>query len=415
MKNKTMKRTVITKYLPTLRNLAALAGSLRLLKNGRLAFFILHSSFFISIRSSFFVRLAAAFFILHSSFLITSCGLIYDDDCACDADTTAVAAETDAHISVSFLYDMNMEWADAFDHYVQDITLAVFDSDGLCVYTRTQPAAELDDRTMDISDITRGQGYTFICWATGEVVTAGCYLLPDPTVGVTTLDEMDVALSALSSLSSSDDLTLLFHDMEEDCDLTDLDEDNCWTLEMDLTRNTNVVRIVLQNLSGEDLSEDDFTMTVTDNNGHLAYDNSRTDEDITLTYMPWSIYSGTAGVDTDDDSGDSGDSSAARASTRTTTQVTAVIAEFTVNRLFADSEARLTVCNADDGSTVLSIPLVDYALLIKGNYNSSLSDQEYLDRQSEYNFTFFIDDSGNWYGAYIYINSWRVVLIDTDL
>ena len=199
MKNKTMKRTVITKYLPTLRNLAALAGSLRLLKNGRLAFFILHSSFFISIRSSFFVRLAAAFFILHSSFLITSCGLIYDDDCACDADTTAVAGETDAHIYVSFLYDMNMEWADAFDHYVQDITLAVFDSDGLCVYTRTQPAAELDDRTMDISDITRGQGYTFICWATGEEVTAGCYLMPDPTVGVTTLDEMDVSLSILHS------------------------------------------------------------------------------------------------------------------------------------------------------------------------------------------------------------------------
>ena len=396
MKNKTMKRTVITKYLPTLRNLAVSARSMH--RHHPHGFFTLHSSFFI--------RLAAAFFILHSSFFIYSCDLIYDDDCSCDTGTTDVAAEEDAHYYVALRYTMNMEWADAFEHYVQDITLAVFDSTGLCIYTQTAAAADLDDQTMDISDITPGQHYTFLCWATGEEVTAGCYLLPEPTAGVTTLDEMDVSLSALSSLSSSDDLTLLFHDMEEDCDLTALDEDGCWTVEMDLTRNTNVLRIVLQNLSGEDLSEEDFSLTITDNNGHLAYDNSRTDEDLTLTYQPWSIYSGTAGVETD---------SVAEASTRTTTQVSAVIAELTVNRLFADSDARLSVYNNDTGETILSIPFIDYALLIKGNYNSSLDDQEYLDRQSEYNFTFFLDDSGNWYSAYIYINSWRVVLIDTDL
>ena len=356
-----------------------------------------------SIRSTI---LRAQLVLLSSLFFVTSCDLIYDDDCTCDNGTADVAAEEDAHYYVALRYTMNMEWADAFEHYVQDITLAAFDSTGLCIYTQTAAAADLTDQTMDISDITPGQGYTFLCWATGEEVTAGCYILPAPTAGVTTLDEMDVSLSALSSLSSSDDLTLLFHDMEEDCDLTALDEDGCWTLEMDLTRNTNVLRIVLQNLSGEDLSEEDFTLTVTDNNGHLACDNSRTDEDLTLTYQPWSIYSGTAGVETD---------SVAEAATRTTTQVSAVIAELTVNRLFADSDARLSVYNNDTGETILSIPFIDYALLIKGNYNSNLDDQEYLDRQSEYNFTFFLDDSGNWYSAYIYINSWRVVLIDTEL
>ena len=357
------------------------------------------------------------------SSLFSSCDLIYDDDCVCNNDSTEAAAQVDAHYYVALRYTMNMEWADAFEHYLDTLRLAAFDSTGLCIYTQTAAAADLTDQTMDISDITPGEGYTFLCWATGEVVTPDCYLLPDPLVGVTTLDEMDVQLFTLhSSLFTSYDLTLLFHDMEEDCDLTALDEDDCWTLEMDLTRNTNIIRIVLQNLSGEDLSEDDFSMTITDNNGHLNYDNSRMDEDLTLTYQPWSIYSGTAGVDTEDEettdeeeeyTGEESDKD--DAPTRSTTQVSAVIAELTVNRLFADSEARLTVYNNDSGETILSIPLVDYALLIKGNYNSSLTDQEYLDRQSEYNFTFFIDQSGNWYSAYIYINSWRVVLIDTDL
>lgn len=346
-----------------------------------------------------------AFFIL-PSFFFTSCGLIYDDDCACEMTADTVVAEPEAHYYVSLRYDMNMEWADAFEHYVYSITLAAFDDAGLCIYTQSCLADSLADQTMDISDITPGT-YTLIAWATGEEVTADSYDLPVPVVGVTTIDEMDVTVSRSETLTIDDDLTLLFHAIAYDCDLQTLDDEGCCTVELDLTRNTNIVRIVLQNLSGEDLSSDDFTMTITDNNGHLLYDNSRTDEDITLTYHPWSIYSGTAGVETS--------AVAADTDTRTTTQVSAIVAEFTTNRLFSDSDARLNVYNADDGSTVLSIPVVDYALLVKGNYNSSLDNQEYLDRQSEYNFTFFLDDSGNWYGAYIYINSWRVVLMDTDL
>ena len=53
-------------------------------------------------------------------------------------------------------------------------------------------------------------------------------------------------------------------------------------------------------------------------------------------------------------------------------------------------------------------------LLVKGNYNKGMTDQEYLDRQHEYNFVFFIDDNHNWLAAQIYINSWRVVLNNTE-
>lgn len=64
---------------------------------------------------------------------------------------------------------------------------------------------------------------------------------------------------------------------------------------------------------------------------------------------------------------------------------------------------------------MFNIPLVDYALLVKGNYNKDMTDQDYLDRQDEYSFVFFVDDSMNWLSASIFVNSWRVVLQNVDM
>ncbi len=48
--------------------------------------------------------------------------------------------------------------------------------------------------------------------------------------------------------------------------------------------------------------------------------------------------------------------------------------------------------------------------MVKGEYNKSMSDQDYLDRQDDYTMTFFIDSENRWYThAGIYINSWYVV------
>ena len=68
----------------------------------------------------------------------------------------------------------------------------------------------------------------------------------------------------------------------------------------------------------------------------------------------------------------------------------------------------------DKGEKVLSIPLIDYALLVKGHYNRNMDNQEYLDRQDEYNMTFFLDE-GEWMSSVILINSWRVVINEEDI
>jgi hypothetical protein len=77
--------------------------------------------------------------------------------------------------------------------------------------------------------------------------------------------------------------------------------------------------------------------------------------------------------------------------------------------MIAGSSPILTIWNVEEQKRVLSIPIADYALLVKGHYNKDMADQEYLDRQDEYNMTFFLDEDGNWLSSSIIVNSWRVV------
>ena len=44
-----------------------------------------------------------------------------------------------------------------------------------------------------------------------------------------------------------------------------------------------------------------------------------------------------------------------------------------------------------------------------------MSDQEYLDRQDEYNMTFFLNENNEWISSSININGWTIVLNDSDM
>jgi hypothetical protein len=44
-----------------------------------------------------------------------------------------------------------------------------------------------------------------------------------------------------------------------------------------------------------------------------------------------------------------------------------------------------------------------------------MTDQEYLDRQDDFTFTFFLDSDMRWLDASIIINSWTVVVREKEL
>ena len=169
-------------------------------------------------------------------------------------------------------------------------------------------------------------------------------------------------------------------------------------------KNTNNVRVVLQHLSGEAVDKDKFVFTITDTNGSMDWNNTLLPDE-PVTFYAWHTDAGEAGMDTQPEE--------TQAVSRAT--FSAAIAELTVPRLVKGQETRLTVTNKETGKPVFSIPLIDYALLVKGFYNRDMDDQEYLDRQDVYDMVFFLDEGDRWLNAYIYINSWKVMLQNSEL
>lgn len=327
--------------------------------------------------------------------IVTSCNLMHDDYASCVKE-----------LRVEFAYDMNMEFADAFKSQVSTVTLCAYDSDGKLALKKSETVEAIENRGGYMTlEIEPGK-YRLQVWAEGPQRYADSYDFSTQATAENGIDALDSRIRR-SSRSLDHDLTPLFHGFT-DADLT-LPGYGIRTAMVRLTKDTNIVRTVIQNASGKRLNANDFSFFIDDDNSWLAYDNSPLKED-SITYRPWSQYDGTIG-------NDNNQTPSPLTTTRFDgdTQVSAVVAETTVNRLFVSKHPRLRVVNNTNGKTVFSIPLIDYALLVKGKYNAKMSDQEYLDRQDEYNFVFFVDDNLNWLSASIIVNSWRIVIQNTDL
>lgn len=218
--------------------------------------------------------------------------------------------------------------------------------------------------------------------------------MADVEIGKTTKEELQVALKTTAEAVVENDLKPLYHGAMT---LDYTSEPGTFTETMSLVKDTNVFRVVLQQMA-DVLVADKFRYEITADNGLLDWNNDVLANE-TITYKPWSVTSGVADVAPDYGT------NATRAD-----QVSVVVAEFTTSRLIDGQSPILTIYNIEENERVLSIPVADYALLVKGNYNAHMSNQEYLDRQDEYNMTFFLDEDGRWLSASIIVNSWRVVL-----
>lgn len=328
----------------------------------------------------------------------TSCdGVIYDDsDCE------------SSYNMVRFTYDHNMKFADAFDAEVSRVSLMAFNATtGRLVQRIDMPSDMLTDDNELPLDIEPGQ-YDILVWG-GEYdshfdITAG-------ENGTSAAEEFHCYLHRDEALRVTEELPRLFHGMVRvDLPFASKKDPNRFTV--NLKKNTNTIRVVLQHLSGQPVVADDFEFTVTDANGWLNHDNSLREDDL-LTYHPWYTHSGSVDINTDPSDAPGSRYDGPRPASRAS--LSASLVEFTTSRLHTQNKPTLTVRRKSDGTTVFSIPVNDYALLVKGFGNSSMSDQEYLDRQDEYNMTFFLDERGHWLSSMIIINNWRIVRHETNL
>ena len=309
--------------------------------------------------------------------------------------------DQDCALYVRFKYDMNMNFADAFQNAVNSVTLYAF-KDGVLAYQRTEEGELLKQNgyRMRIDEIPYREKhkYDYITWA-GEPNNES-FTIPVLTVGKSTKEDLFCQLNRAGNGVVSDDLEDLFHGMTNGQDYSRSASSAAGDeVVIPLTKNTNNIRIVLQHLSGKPVDVNKLNFTITDKNGLMNYDNMLLGEDV-ITYKAWHKAQGSAGIGEQQEG--------------VITEVNLALADLTVARLMADEEPILVVTN-DEEEMVIRIPLVDYALLYKRLRYEDMPDQEFLDRQDEYNMTFFLDENYRWINQFIYINSWKVVLQESEL
>lgn len=327
--------------------------------------------------------------------------------------------EGDCEVShkIRFVYDMNLKWADAFPSEVNSVNLYVFDSNGRFVkeYTGRGEAVNQPDYTITL-DLPVGD-YKFLAWCGLDNNTdKESFTVPEPVVGVTTLEEMSCALNTqkISVYSRSDSqepiysnerIYFMYHGYLE-ASLEDNHDGAEYIYTINLTKDTNHFRIILQELTGADLDPDDYALTIEDTNSVMNWDNSLGRDDL-ITYEPWSQEVTEAGV-------------GKLISGNELTYVKGLVADMSSSRLMAShkSSTMLTITNRKSGELIARVPVLEYALLSKKYYESAyghqMTDQEFLDREDEYVMTFFLYNN-RWMNAYIDIQQWRIVLQDYEL
>lgn len=314
---------------------------------------------------------------------------------------------------LTFTHFMNLRWADAFPAEVTSVRVYAFDEEGVLAWYAQERGDLLSIPGYKMKlDLKPGK-YKIVSWCgvdNGLDSKEESFTVSDHEIGVTTLHDLTCRLNrkydAEKGAHSDKPLYFLYHG-SIDAEIEDLYDGVDRSYNIDLTKDTNNIRIVLQHLSEESLRAEDFSFRIEDANGHLGHDNTLLDDE-NITYYPFRTLTGSATVGKEEPGADS----------RAMVTVDGVIADLHVGRLMADRKSKmmLTIGNNKTGETVAQIPLIDYALLSKDYYEQSyrrlMSDQEFLDREDNYVFTFFLDKQDHWLNTSILIHSWRIVLQD---
>ncbi len=353
--------------------------------------------------------------VLCLSAVLCSC----DDSFVYDGASKCVVPDMTAYYRVRFKYDYNMKYGDAFAHEVSTVTLYLIDADGNITWQRTEEGEALaeDGYVMELStdDIAPGT-YDLLVWAGTK--DKGTFAISEGTMATDLQCLLRRNHDAEGAPYVDSDLDRLFHGRLEAQEFPS--EAGTYTYTVSLTKDTNLFRIALQQVSGGTVDTSKFTFTITDDNGLLDWDNTViADQEGTMTYYAWNVETGEAEgyMDTEGDTGETAEAEEDDGTrTRAATYVYgAAVAELTTSRLATSNTPRLTVRNQEKDKTVFSIPIKDYLLMMRSSEHREMGDQEFLDRQDEWSMTFFLDEDDNWLASYIYINSWKLVLQNVGL
>ncbi|MDE6270320.1 MAG: FimB/Mfa2 family fimbrial subunit [Muribaculaceae bacterium] len=336
---------------------------------------------------------------------------------ACDSAVYDYEGDCDVNYRLHLTYTRNMKYADAFPAEVTDVGVYVFRTDGTLAWTCTETAERLkaDDYTIALP-LDPGK-YDILVWCGGKSLEQKAHSW---TLGggqpIASKADLHIALDAPAAADGSgklatSDIHRLYHGT---LDAAEMPEDpGTYVYDVDLTKDTNFIRVVLQHADGDPVNPDHFNFRITDTNGHLDHDNLTSRADA-VTYNPWAIITAETELPDPDHVAGTPQKTPARA----TTQISSVVADMTTSRLVKGNKPTIEINCTEPGNEhlVARLDLISYFLMIKGSANRHIEDQEFLDRQDDYTMMLILDDNNRWnLSLGLYINSWRIVRQDTTL
>lgn len=284
---------------------------------------------------------------------LAACDYIHDDTIA------------PCEYRLRFVYDYNMKFADAFQHEVNKAALFICDNKGNFILRRDIEGTELKANNI-VMDLDPGTYYA-LTWAGLDDKS---YEWPELTPGKSTLEDIRVRTQRGADATQPNELEPLWHSLDTLVITGDRHEEK----EISLAKNTNKLRLVLQDTDGNCMDVRDFTFRITADNGYMDYDNSLLPDPV-ITYTPYH----TANVDIAE-----GDSLMGKSAMQTV-----AVAEMNTMRLMDAKNYRLIVRHKNWEKDVLNVNLCNYLLLTQME-GHNISAQEYLDRQDEYSIVFFL-------------------------
>ncbi len=328
-------------------------------------------------------RLLQALMVTIAAIGATSCqSLIYEDLDPCDEG-----------LRLRFIYDYNMEFANGFPAQVDCLTLLVYDANGKYLMTKTVTDRTLlgDENWRMTIDLPAGK-YHLVAYGGMADAAASFAFQPQPG-DATPMRDVQVYLKpdCITDPVGTKLHDLFFGALDVTVTKAALDYTDA-TVEM--MKDTNNLRIVLQHVDGTPVNNKDFDFAVTAANTLFDYNNNLLPT-ATTTFCPWAR-----------------DQQIAGAEAATDEAVEVAYAEFSLSRLMATGGPRLTITSLKTGDQVLSIPLVSYLLLLKSQEYAWMPSQEFLDRESRWSMIFFLDRADHWWTVSIIINGWTVRIND---
>ena len=317
-------------------------------------------------------------------FALTSC--IYEDETACP-------------IEVRFVYDRNMEYADAFSSQVDDVTLFIFNEQGVFLKAVHEETDALHESKINL-DLSPGV-YQLVAWCGLSQDEDGLYIINYRlTPGVSTIEEAGFKLNCDGNSAVRHELCNLYHGIVRDFRVA---PDAPSQATISLTQNVNRVKVMLQRYSATRATVSDYTVALETANYQLGYDNSVQPCEA-LDYRPYAVAAQTV-------------ENAADSQVRTSARdLQVVTAELATLRLTADNEARFII-GAKDGRQLLNIDLVQFIDIMRLEQYSDMPLQEYLDRENVWYVVLLVSetDGGVPVMTSLKINNWTYVFNHTDL